>query len=708
MGRRILQERASGRPIDRDAIQHLKRLLFSGPDVARRLRAFWALHVVDEIPAGDWPKLVADPEEQIRKWAIRLALQQGKLGSALLARILNREEQSPVVRLSLASALQQLSVESQWALASKLIQHGEDADDQNLPLMYWYGIEPLISIAPQQSLALARESKIPLVTQFIIRRAAEEPSAHEALFDFLSDDVSSEDHESYLDEVLQGFEGRVNITMPRAWLRTYDVLSRSESDGVRNRADAIAVLLGDVRVFPKLRDVVTDEGEPIDKRLAALEILVRTQDNESAHVLLAALDVPKLRATAIRALSGYDIPETPGVLLEKYNQLPESERRDVISTLTARPAYATALLKAVGSGAIPRTDLHAYHVQQMLRLKDTSLREHIEQVWGAIRETDAQKQQQIAVLKRSLRPAVLKAADPSSGRAVFAKTCSACHALFGDGGKVGPDLTGSNRANLDYVLQNIIDPSAVLGKDYRQSVIVTTDGRVVSGLVQRETDSALTLRTINDTVVIARDDIEERSLSELSMMPERLLETLSSDQIRDLVAYLGSPVQVPLKGPKSPIADSTRRVPDAIEGESLKVLDKTNGTPRNQPMGKFTKDRWSGDDHLWWTGAKPGDRLQLEVPVAAEGVYALEVVLTRAKDYGIVQLSCDDEPLGGPIDLYNSPDVVTTGVLSFPARKMRSGSHTFGIEVVGTNPQAVKSYMVGLDYLRLVPQESSP
>src|SRR5690606_13283727 len=163
--------------------------------------------------------------------------------------------------------------------------------------------------------------------------------------------------------------------------------------------------------------------------------------------------------------------------------------------------------------------------------------------------------------------------------------------------------------------ENIVDPSAVLGKDYRQSVILTTDGRVISGLVQKETDSALTVRTINDTVVVPLADIEERSLSEVSMMPERLLDTLSPEDVRNLVAYLGSPTQVPLKGPRSPIDEATGKVADALEGESLKVLSATAGGARSQPMGNFSADRWSGNNQLWWTGGKPGDRLMLAVPV---------------------------------------------------------------------------------------------
>ena len=75
-------------------------------------------------------------------------------------------------------------------------------------------------------------------------------------------------------------------------------------------------------------------------------------------------------------------------------------------------------------------------------------------------------------------------ADVNLGRAVFAKTCQQCHTLFGTGGKVGPDLTGSNRANLDYLLSNIVDPSAVLAKEYTPSIIQTEDGRIVTGIVK--------------------------------------------------------------------------------------------------------------------------------------------------------------------------------------------------------------------------------
>ena len=95
--------------------------------------------------------------------------------------------------------------------------------------------------------------------------------------------------------------------------------------------------------------------------------------------------------------------------------------------------------------------------------------------------------------------------------------------MFGSGGTVAPDLTGSNRANLDYVLENVLDPSAVVGKDYRMQVFVLNDGRVVSGLVEKETESALSVRTADNLVVVAKSDLIETRTTDESMMPEGTL-----------------------------------------------------------------------------------------------------------------------------------------------------------------------------------------
>ena len=152
----------------------------------------------------------------------------------------------------------------------------------------------------------------------------------------------------------------------------------------------------------------------------------------------------------------------------------------------------------------------------------------------------------IAEYKGRLNSDVLAAADRSRGRAVFAKTCAACHTLFDAGGKIGPELTGSQRNNLDYVLSNVLDPSAVLAKDYQMHLIVINDGRVLSGIVKSEDDNSISVQTATELVVVPKSEIESRRETANSMMPDGLLPSLSAEEMRDLVGYLASPNQVPL------------------------------------------------------------------------------------------------------------------------------------------------------------------
>ncbi|OYW15102.1 MAG: hypothetical protein B7Z55_15270, partial [Planctomycetales bacterium 12-60-4] len=286
------------------------------------------------------------------------------------------------------------------------------------------------------------------------------------------------------------------------------------------------------------------------------------------------------------------------------------------------------------------------------------------------------------------------------GRELFNKTCAACHTLFGSGKQIGPDITGSNRANLDYLLENLLDPSAVVGKDYQMTVVITEDGRSINGIVKEESDSAVVLQTPTDLVTVAKKAIEERKLSELSLMPEGQLKPLAASDVRDLVAYLAAPAQVPLPGDGPWLDPKTGKVAGALEGESLKVLEVTGGSARDQAMGGFSLGKWSNTNHLWWTGGKPQQKLVLEVPVAQEGRYEVYVAMTKAIDYGIVRLTLDDLPPSEPIDLFNN-GVVNTPPLSLGTHDLTAGKHKLTVEIVGANPQAVKAYMFGLDYVQL-------
>jgi len=128
----------------------------------------------------------------------------------------------------------------------------------------------------------------------------------------------------------------------------------------------------------------------------------------------------------------------------------------------------------------------------------------------------------------------------------LSRICQQCHTLFDVGGKVGPELTGSNRGDVDYVLQNVIDPNAIIPNDYRTSNLETTDDRVITGIVTRQDPNAVTIVVPGEELVVPRNEIKSLTQGELSMMPEGLLQAMTDEEVRDLVAYLKSPNQVPM------------------------------------------------------------------------------------------------------------------------------------------------------------------
>jgi hypothetical protein len=131
------------------------------------------------------------------------------------------------------------------------------------------------------------------------------------------------------------------------------------------------------------------------------------------------------------------------------------------------------------------------------------------------------------------------------------------------------------------------------------------------------------------------------------------------------------------------------------------VLNTPRGEVRTQGMTRY-EGSWDNGDQLWWTGAKPGDKLELAVPVEKAGTYRVGVTLTKARDYGIVQLSLDGKAVGEPIDLYN-PAVVASGRIELGTHELAAGQHQLTVQIVGANPNAIPSYMFGLDRVILEP-----
>lgn len=344
--------------------------------------------------------------------------------------------------------------------------------------------------------------------------------------------------------IRDGLKGRPSVKMPAGWAEIYERLAKSPNAEVRQLSESLATTFGDTRAFDALRAKLGDAKAGLDERKGALDTLLGARDAKLPDVLLKLLDEAAMRGPAIRGLASYAHAGTADAILKVYPGLDVAEKRDALNTLAARKEYARSLIGALRGKSIPRTDLSAATVRQLTELGDPEIASWIETEWGTARATPAERLKMIADWKAKYSKG--PKGNASKGRAFYQKTCGQCHTLFDAGGKVGPELTGANRTDLDYLLQNILDPSALIGKDYQATMIRLKNERVISGIVKSETKDAVTIATENDVLTIPASEIDARRLADISMMPEGLLNALGEQDIRDLFAYLGSPTQVPL------------------------------------------------------------------------------------------------------------------------------------------------------------------
>jgi putative membrane-bound dehydrogenase-like protein len=551
--RRVLQERFVAGKLDAGTRPALLKLLRQSPDVTRQLRAMWALHATGGLDEAETRRLLTSPEPYVRNWAVRLSLDDDAPGEALVEALpaLAKVDPSPVVRLALASGMQRLKPAQCWAIAEGLLSHSEDAADANLPLMDWYGVEPLVEADAGKAAILAGVSQIPLVRQYIARRIASPQGADLApLVRLLAGQKSDAVRLDVMHGMTQAFEGRRQVAQPDGWDAVYAALSGSGDAALRDAAAKVAVTFGNPAAFAHLRGAAADATRPAVERIAALELLVQARDPKTTPLLRAAVSDPALRSAAMKALAESGDADAPQTILKDYAHFTDDQKRDAVTALASRPAYALALLDAVDRGTVPRNDLTGYALRQIDGLNDRAVTQKLHQVWGVYRPAAADKAATIKKLKAELRPEVLRSANLPAGRALFTRTCAPCHTLFDAGGNVGPNLTGSQRSSLDFLLDNIVDPSAIVAKDYLMSTVHTKDGQVLDGIIVSEDANVLTLRTPAGDTRVPRDEVVKQKTSNASMMPEGLLEALKPDERRDLIGYLQSPVQVPATSQK--------------------------------------------------------------------------------------------------------------------------------------------------------------
>ena len=343
-----------------------------------------------------------------------------------------------------------------------------------------------------------------------------------------------------------GLKGRRSAPMPPGWEAVEAKLGQSTDGDMRMLVQTLSLTFGSRNALAALRKTLADSAAPLASRRAALDSLAGVKDAELPDTLLALLQDREMRPFALRALGAFNDPRIPESLLKVYGSLDQAQKRDALNTLLSRAAYAKPLLAAIQAGKVPKQDVTADLVRQLRNVKDDAFQEQVAKLFGTAREVSADKKAEIEKYRRIYYSGGSQPGNASPGRVVFNKVCAQCHKLFDFGGSVGPDITGAARSDLNYLLETIIDPNAVIPNEYRAANIETRDGRSLTGIIKRQDDNLIVLQTANELVTLPRNEIDDLRQSELSMMPEELLAPLTDQEVRDLIYYLTRVGQVPL------------------------------------------------------------------------------------------------------------------------------------------------------------------
>lgn len=533
----------------------------------------WLFGAIDAFDADSARRALLSGFPVIRAFAVRHVSENIRLREQVRQTFygLLRVEQSPMVWMAYASGLQMLpsaaivgdaerdaAIFARWRegeldgaeILQLLGKYTPAADvmqkDRNLRLMTWYGAlhHDLTGLTLPKSVQLEA-----FATRYGIERAlSRNPDGRDLGFTLAQiipdhgnekpDDRQLDRVRRKLDAVLTAAAGYRKLPEPSDWQSTKQQLTSLDDEAVDRAVQRLSVLFGDGAGIEELHALIRQRDGDHTARSQAIRTIVQSGQPESVPVLLSLLNDRAVYVDVAAGLANFDDPRIPAELLKRWDNLRHGAQEAAADTLVSRRSYAVELAAALNEGTVTAQQLTATQVRQLISFDDPKITAAVEDKWGIINDSSAARSSSIERWKQTLTAETLADADLSAGAALFRKSCANCHRMYGEGGKIGPDLTGSNRNNLDYLLSNIIDPSAVVPKQFTVSTIVLKSGRIVNGVVVAETNSTISVQTDKELKVIALADIDERVRTNKSLMPDGLLDPLSETQVRDLIAYL--------------------------------------------------------------------------------------------------------------------------------------------------------------------------
>ncbi|MBI4605252.1 MAG: c-type cytochrome [Planctomycetes bacterium] len=536
---------------DPSVLPALRAMALEGAEAGRALAGLWALAACGGFDDAVAEALLRRGDPSARAWAVRLLgdarRAPGRLEASLLE--LAHRDPSPAVRSQLASTARRLPGPLGLSIASALAMRGEDLSDPHVSLLLWWAVEAKALAERERVLELfARPEawRAPVARGEVLPRLARRYAAEgsdaglEACARLLAAAPYAEARRLAVEGIDLGLSWRHPAGSRGPLLAALEDLARR--DGPSPALLRARARLGSGEALAEARALATQAGSEAALRLAATGVLGESRDPAVVPVLLEVVErgPEAVAAAALAALARHEDPRVPAALLARLGDLAPALRPRARAVLFARREWARLFLDAVERGAADPKDVPVEEVRRIAAHGDEALDLVVRKHWGRVHSaTSEERLAEVRRLHNDLRAAK---GDPARGRALFLERCGTCHRLFGEGGSVGPDLTAANRADRDFLLVSIVDPSAQVRPELLAYAVETLDGRVLSGLLEPSADGGLTLvASTGERTAVPRSEVRRLEESDVSLMPEGLLEKLSPEELRDLFAHLERP-----------------------------------------------------------------------------------------------------------------------------------------------------------------------
>ena len=516
------------------------------------LDALFALDLLGRVEPEFLEHLLRHTDPYVRRWAVKIAGEKWSVYhrcAPALAR-LAREEEHLEVRTQLLASGKRIPGRAGLALFEAALT-AMPAEESRLPLMAWWLVEGKVTAFLTESVAFLKGEKRllehPFFEKHIARRLGQRLAAAGSgecwnasgeLFDSMA---SQHSKSQFLEGVVAGLDGGTLPDLPEAFGKAL-VATLGARDGGEYTMELRS---GKPGVVGSVLKLLQDPKMSEDKRASVARALAEVEAVEVApafaSVLAHGATSTGLKKAVLLASLRQKGMEIPNAVLTGYEGRFAGDRQlreTAFRVLAGRLEWARALVQAVEDWKVPAKHVTPEIVSLLESHKDGELQKKVGRLWEGVLGvlSPEAKVAEAARLRNAVRTG---AGDPSEGRGVFQERCAACHKLFGEGNAVGPELTGYERGNLDFWVDNIVYPSLEIREGFANYTARLQNGQVLIGMLDSQSAREVVLRDLaGQKMRLRQADLAGLEASPVSLMPEGVLSGLSDEALRNLFAYL--------------------------------------------------------------------------------------------------------------------------------------------------------------------------